>query len=70
MNNDHNIPGVEVRAVKKTDILRAMAALKIIIEVGVSRGVDMSDDAESLARLEETFGVGAYSPVVESPQMQ
>lgn len=70
MNNDHNIPGVEVRAVKKTDILRAMAALKIIIEIGVSRGSDMSDDAESLARLEETFGVDMGHPPMWSPQMQ
>lgn len=60
----------ETHRINKADILRAMAALKIIIEVGVSRGVDMSDEVGSLARLEETFGVGAYSPIVESPQMQ
>lgn len=60
----------ETHRINKADILRAMAALKIIIEVGVSRGSDMSDDAESLARLEETFAVGAYSPLVGSSQMQ
>ena len=70
MSNDQTTPGAKTYQLNKADILRAMAALKIIIEIGVSRGVDMSDDAESLARLEETFEVGGYSPVVVSPQMQ
>lgn len=70
MSNDQNTPDVKIHHIDKADILRAMAALKIIIEIGVSRGSDMSDDAESLARLEETFAVGAYSPVVVSQQMQ
>lgn len=70
MSNDQTTPDTKIYQLNKADILRAMAALKIIIEVGVSRGSDMSDDAESLARLEETLAVGAYSPIVESPQMQ
>lgn len=70
MSNDQTIPGVEVRAVKKTDILRAMAALEIIVELGTANGRDMEDAAESLARMKEAFEVGGYSPVVGSPQMQ
>ena len=70
MSNDQNTPDTKIHQINKADILRAMAALKIIIEIGVSKGSDMSDDAESLARLEETFAVGAYSPIVVSPQMQ
>lgn len=70
MSNDQTTPGAKIHQINQADILRAMAALKIIIEIGVSRGSDMSDDAESLARLEETLKVGAYSPIVESPQMQ
>ena len=70
MSNDQTTPSSKIHQINKADILRAMAALKIIIAVGVSRGSDMSDDAESLARLEETFEVGAYSPIVGSPQMQ
>lgn len=70
MSNDQNTPSVKIHQIDKSDILRAMAALKIIIEIGVSRGSDMSDDAESLARLEETFAAGAYTPIVGSPQMQ
>ena len=62
MSNDHNIPGVEVRAVKKTDILRAMAALEIIVELGTANGRDMEDDAESLARMKEAFGVDTEHP--------
>lgn len=60
----------ETHRINKADILRAMAALKVIIEIGASKGSDMSDDAESLARLEEMFAVGAYSPIVGSSQMQ
>ena len=60
----------ETHRINKADILRAMVALKIVIGIGVSKGSDMSDEVEALARLEETFGVGGYSPVVESPQMQ
>ena len=70
MSNAQTTPGSKIHQINQADILRAMAALKIIIEVGVSRGVDMSDDAESLARLEETLAVGAYSPLVVSSQMQ
>ena len=70
MSNYQHTLTTETKRINKADILRAMAALKIIIEIGVSRGSDMSDDAESLARLEETFEVGGYSPVVVSPQMQ
>lgn len=70
MSNDQTTPGVKIRQLNESDILSAMAALRVIIEIGVSRGVDMSDDAESLARLEETFEVGGYSPVVGSTQMQ
>ena len=70
MSNDQTTPSRKIHQINQADILRAMAALKIIIEIGVSRGSDMSDDAESLARLEETFAVGAYSPIVGSQQMQ
>lgn len=70
MSNDHNIPGVEVRAVKKTDILRAMAALETIVELGTANGRDMEDDAESLARMKEAFGVDTEHPPMWSPQMQ
>ena len=70
MSNDQTTPSSKIHQINKADILRAMAALKIIIEVGVSRGSDMGDDAESLARLEETFEVGGYSAIVVSPQVQ
>lgn len=70
MNNDHNIPGVKIHHIDKSDILSAMAALRVIIEAGEDNGHSMSREKESLSRLEAAMGVGAYSPVVVSQQMQ
>ena len=70
MSNDQTTPSSKIHQINKADILRAMVALKIVIGIGVSKGSDMSDEVEALARLEETFAVGAYSMVVGSPQMQ
>lgn len=61
---------IEVRAAKKNDILRAMAALEIIMELGTANGRDMEDDAESLARMKEAFGITERSMADYSPTMQ
>lgn len=70
MSNDQTTPGVKIRQLNESDILSAMAALRVIIEAGEDNGHSMSREKESLSRLEAAMGVGAYSPVVVSPQMQ
>ena len=53
MSNDQTTPGAKIYQLNKADILRAMAALKIIIEIGVSRG---SDIRPSHSRKQTNFG--------------
>lgn len=70
MSNDQNTPDTKIHQINKADILRAMAALEIIVELGTANGRDMEDDAESLARMKEAFGVDTEHPPMWSPQMQ